>query len=272
MEEICMKKIIALILTMVLFFSLTACNTDDNTETTIFPSKTKVEYFDEAVLGLGDAAVGYLRSNSLNSNKLGASDSIHIPIFKFDTLEDLKSFKSESGGISDYFNKITKDYDNEFFNKNSLILVYIGSSSGTDTYGVDSVYTVGDKFRIHIERTNNPSVGTDDSVSRFIIVAVSDKAIKNCTNFDAIFEKTIKVKSIVDNSEGEKLFDAPERFYSDAIYNYYFPDVRGKFIIVTYADGTTENVREAFDKGHINLNDLDEFGIEYTKEEKTTTE
>jgi hypothetical protein len=53
---------------------------------------------------------------------LGASDSIHIPILKFDTLEELKSFKSESDGISDYFNKITNHLNkNEFSFKTKTI-------------------------------------------------------------------------------------------------------------------------------------------------------
>ena len=270
-----MKKIIALILAAVFMLSFVGCNNNANTST---------EYFDEALSSARGASASYLFSNSLNSKKLDIYYSTeYLPIFKFDTLEELKSFKSESGiqykHINDInlnylpsLNEVTSKYDEEFFNENSLILVYITSGSGSFRYGVDSVYISENTFNIHVERTNNPLFHTSDMAYLFITVAIPDSIIENCTIFDAIMETTIKVKNISDNSEGQKIFDAPECFYSDESYNYYFSKVIGEYVIVTYADGTTENVRDAFDKGHINLNDLDEFGIVYTKEEKTTTE
>ena len=260
-----MKKIIALILAAVFMLSFVGCNNNANTST---------EYFDEALSSARGASASYLFSNSLNSKKLDIYySSEYLPIFKFNTLEELKNFKSESGLQYKFsFNEVTKDYDDKFFSENSLILVYITSGSGSFSYGVDSVYISENTFSIHIERTNNPFFHTNDMAYRFITVAIPDSKIENCTIFDAIMETTIKVKNISDNSEGQNIFDAPECFYSDESYNYYFSKVIGEYVIVTYADGTTENVRDAFDKGHINLNDLDEFGIEYTKEEKTTTE
>ena len=73
---------------------------------------------------------------------------------------------------------------------------------------------------------------------------------------------------IVDN-RGDDWSDITDYFFQDDVYNYYFilwP--MHEYIIVEYADGTTQNVKEALEAGNITIEDLDRFGIEYMKEPK----
>ena len=77
------------------------------------------------------------------------------------------------------------NYDETFFDENTLLLVYVGANSGTYRFGVSSVFCAENSFCIHIEQTNNPEVVTDDMAGWFITVAVPDSMVENCTEFDA---------------------------------------------------------------------------------------
>ena len=77
------------------------------------------------------------------------------------------------------------------------------------------------------------------------------------------------VDNIVDQSKNDPnvSFDtALEEIYRDIEYVYYFSVIKSKYVVVTYTDGTTANVKDALNAGDITLTDLDRFGIEYTKE------
>ena len=77
---------------------------------------------------------------------------------------------------------------------------------------------------------------------------------------------------IVDN-RGDDWSDMTDYFFEDDVYNYYFilwP--MHEYIIVEYADGTTQNVKEALADGNITIQDLDRFGIEYMKEPKDASD
>ena len=54
--------------------------------------------------------------------------------------------------------------------------------------------------------------------------------------------------------------------YRDDTYKYYFSgSPMHEYVIVEYADGTTQNVLEAFQAGNITIADLDRFNIVYWK-------
>ena len=58
-------------------------------------------------------------------------------------------------------------------------------------------------------------------------------------------------------------------FYNDEEYYYYLPYSRmSEYVIVEYADGTTQNIKEALEAGNITIADLDRFNIEYFKGSK----
>jgi len=54
-----------------------------------------------------------------------------------------------------------------------------------------------------------------------------------------------------------------EFFCEDEEYQYFFGGARGKYIMVYYADGSEENVLSALEKGHITIEDLVKFDIEF---------
>ena len=132
--------------------------------------------------------------NALNANRLGESNPWNLPIYKFDTLSDLEKFKSEFGGENGFnyswdevpsLNDATKNYNEDFFKRNTLMLVYITASSGSYRFGFKDVTIDGNDFCIHIEQTNHPQWWTGDMAGWFITVAIPDSMIANITDFNA---------------------------------------------------------------------------------------
>lgn len=131
---------------------------------------------------------------ALNKEKMAISSVAHLPIYKFDTLEDLEQFKHAFDGVlaiaHDYneiqsLNNATAKYDTLFFEENTLMLVYVGASSGTYRFGVNSVFCEGKYFCIHVEQINNPEVFNEEMAGWYLTVVVPDSMISNCTEYDA---------------------------------------------------------------------------------------
>ena len=57
--------------------------------------------------------------------------------------------------------------------------------------------------------------------------------------------------------------DALEKFYEDESNEYYFSAIKSHYVIVTYNDGTLEDIVTALYAGRVTIADLDKFGIEY---------
>ena len=133
--------------------------------------------------------------NALNASKLGESNHRNLPIYKFDTLSDLEKFKSDFSGKNGFnygwdevpsLNDATKNYDENFFERYTLMLVYVEASSGSYRFGFKDVTIDGNDFCIHVEQTNHPQDGTEDMAGWFITVAVPDSMVANITEFNAI--------------------------------------------------------------------------------------
>lgn len=133
-------------------------------------------------------------AGALNKDKMGQKGVRHLPIFRFDTLAELEQFKrsfdgvlSMDGGYDEVpsFQETTSACDEAFFDRNSLILVYIGAGSGSYRFGVSSVFCDGGAFCVHVKQLNDPQVVTCDMAGWFLTVSVPDSMIENCTEFDA---------------------------------------------------------------------------------------
>ncbi len=131
---------------------------------------------------------------SLNREKMLLSSVQHLPIYKFDTLNELESFKnavSQTLAVDSGYDEVpslnenTAGYDEKFFEENTLMLVYVGANSGSYRYDVNSVKVYENTLCIHVERTNNPEIVTEDMAGWFITVAILDSIVANCTEFDA---------------------------------------------------------------------------------------
>lgn len=160
--------------------------------TDIVPGGTlPTESFDIAISYAGWHEGEFL--GGLNANKMAISRVKHLPIYKFDTLNDITKFKQLRDALTfeqsydevPSFNETLSKYDESFFEENSLMVVYVPANSGSYRYGVNSIFCNGTAFCIHVEQTNNPEICTQDMAGWFISVAVPDSMIEDCTEFDA---------------------------------------------------------------------------------------
>ena len=187
-----MKKLIALVLALVCVLSLIGCSgkagkdSDKPTD-----QHQAVEAFDVAISYAGWSENAFL--GGLNADKMSQSAIQHLPIYKFDTLNELEQFrqfgdKFTFDGTYDEiasFNDTVAKYDKAFFDENTLMVVYVPSNSGSYRYGVNNVYCDGKSFCVHVQQINNPKIHTDDMAGWFITVAVPDSMVETCTEFDA---------------------------------------------------------------------------------------
>lgn len=154
---------------------------------------TKTEY--EATVSYANwAEVSELYSGALNSNKMYISSVQHLPVYKFDSLEDFEGFKNafadkltmDSGWDEvPSFNDATAKYDKAFFEENTLMLVYVSANNSTHRFAVNSVYCENNSLCIHIEETTKAEMTDCAMAGWFVTVAVSDEDIVNVTQFDA---------------------------------------------------------------------------------------
>lgn len=136
---------------------------------------------------------------SLNKEKMSISSVQHLPVYKFNTLEELEQFKISFGEVltmdSGYdeipaFDDITANYDETFFAENTLMLVYIGANNCTYRYWVNSIFCNGTSFCIHVEETTGAEEVDTAMAGWFLTVAVPDSMVENCTEFDADLNNT----------------------------------------------------------------------------------
>ena len=86
-----------------------------------------------------------------------------------------------------------------------------------------------------------------------------DNSIPNMTKEVAsIVDKTVEDPSISTIKEKEVI-------YEDSVFEYYFDSIKSGYVIVTYADGTSENVYLALKHDRIKITDLTKFDIKFNK-------
>ena len=64
---------------------------------------------------------------------------------------------------------------------------------------------------------------------------------------------------------------ALEKFYEDESNEYYFSVIKSQYVVVTYNDGSSEDIVTALNADRITMADLDKFNIEYRIEPKSYT-
>lgn len=128
----------------------------------------------------------------LNTITLAISSVQHLPIYKFDTRQELDRFIAISGiasGDSGYenipsFYETAKKYDDAFFAENTLMLVAVSSGNTGTRYGISGIICNDASFVIRLEAY--PHSSGDEEVSKwFITAAVPDSMVDSCTAFDA---------------------------------------------------------------------------------------
>ncbi len=141
-------------------------------------------------------------TSSLNLRKMQSNSIQHPPIYKFDSLKDLKQFKESFGDILTMdsgwdevpsFNEATAKYDTKFFEENSLMLVYVSASNCTHRFGLGSIGWDEKSFCINVVETTGKEFVDEAMSGWFLTVAVEKETIASCTEFDADLNNEIKL-------------------------------------------------------------------------------
>lgn len=139
--------------------------------------------------------------NSLNREKLPNSNVRHLPIYRLDTYEDLENFKNTFNGdlILDKgydevpsFDAVTTKYGKDFFEDNSLMVVYIDATNCTHRFAMQSIEH-NEVFYVHIEETTKAQAVDTALAGWFVTVTASDEMLDKCTEFDADLDNPIKM-------------------------------------------------------------------------------
>ena len=132
---------------------------------------------------------------ALNADKLAVSSVQHLPVFRFETAEELEEFKERFGdyfamehsldGLIPSFADITSKMDETYFEGRTVFVVYVPSGSGSYRFGVNSIYMDGESLCIHIEETGHPEVYTCDMSGWFVVVSLEKALVEGVTDIDA---------------------------------------------------------------------------------------
>ena len=173
-----MKKLIALILASICLVSLASCfPVDPGYATTV------------AYAGWSDDPA--IADGALNKGQLASENGNHLPIFKFDTLDDLNQFKAKYDGVlalDQGYNSVLSfnealskaQWDREaFFQNNTLLVVYVPANSGSLRFAVHNIEVTYESVCVYVEQTNHPEVVTDDMAGWFVLVEIADEEIRN---------------------------------------------------------------------------------------------
>ncbi len=127
-------------------------------------------------------------NSALNSELLNQNDKEHLPIFKFDTLNEYNKFISDYADIFST-NNLPDNFDEEYFSESTLLLVYKETNSSSYAYRIKKHDLGKAEICIYIEQANNPEA-VDMAMDGWFIVLCLDKHItQDVTSFDAVFEK-----------------------------------------------------------------------------------
>ncbi|MBQ8259950.1 MAG: hypothetical protein IJY97_10360 [Clostridia bacterium] len=181
-----MKKLIALILAPLCLLGLVACfPVDPGSGNTV------------AYAGWSDDPM--IAGGALNKGQLGNENSNHLPIFRFDTLDDLNQFKAKYDGVlalDQGYNSVLSfnealskaQWDREgFFKDHSLLAVYVPANSGSLRFALHNIEVTYESVCVYVEQTNSPEIFTEDMAGWFVLVDIEDEEISSCYAFDAIF-------------------------------------------------------------------------------------
>ena len=186
-EVISMKKIFALLLVLVLILSSCALGDppmpedDQGSENKDnVPESSQPANKDNAPETPPKDGDGSSSSDDLKEDGLR-----QLTIYKIDSLADLERLKDDSGAAFSCVSYIAQDYDEEFYEKNTLFVVNIGWGSSTYKFGVKDVAINDNNFCVYVVPTNNPLVANEDIVFWYVTATVLDSEIEGCTEFDA---------------------------------------------------------------------------------------
>lgn len=218
-----MKKHVAFLLCLSIVLCLTACGKTPlaGNETTSAPvsESATISMVDGGSLAytVKVAYANYAEDNRILSGCLNAdlmyiSSVQHLPVFKFETESELQDFKTGFADVLTFdsgynevpsFNHYAAEYDDAFFDDNTLLLCYVTASSGSYRFGVADASVKEDTLCVYVELLNHPEVMTADAAGWFVLIEVRKADIANCKHFDAQTYRSGVLDSITADYDGD---------------------------------------------------------------------
>lgn len=161
------------------------------------PTHDAEENYGNTIAYVGWSEDPTLYGSALNSDLLQSEPGEHLPIFKIDTPAELEQFKATFEGILDLdqgydtalsFNAAMSkaQWDREiFYEKNSLLIIYIPADSGSFRYAIRKVETTDTSVCIHVEQVNDSDAISEGMAGWFLLAEVEDEEIQKYTSLDA---------------------------------------------------------------------------------------
>ncbi len=203
-----MKKLIALCLALMLMLSTVACTTnDENSQPGNTQPSNRITPGDEPIQS--SSSQNYLVAwadwsenddlitTCLNFDKMSIGSIKHLPVFKCENQGDLEDFINQfkdrldlTNGYDEVpsFEETTAEFRADFFDNNTLFLVYVSANSGSFRFSLDSYSVLDGTFRANIIQTNNTEEVTDNCAGWLIVIPVSNDQLQNVQKYDAVMK------------------------------------------------------------------------------------
>ena len=119
-----------------------------------------------------------------------------LPLFRFDSMEDLESFRTAFAGILSMehgydeilsFDEAVSGLGADFFEDRSLFLIYVPARSGSFRFGISGAASSGGELRFTVVNVCDPEVCTDDMAGWFLMAELEKEAIEGIELFSAVY-------------------------------------------------------------------------------------
>ena len=166
--------------------------------------------FDFGIFKSGYSRANRIYTEALNKDKMPGERGFHQPVYKFDTVDDLVSFRenfkkdfnrTDNPADVSFIKNVFERYSDSFFKNNSLILIYVEATSGSYRYKVHSVEYDEKSFLFHVIENSKAEMFTADMQGWFLTVGVPKSLIKSGTSFDADLNNRLVLQKMEDKSE-----------------------------------------------------------------------
>lgn len=140
-----------------------------------------------------DGGWDFIAERAVNAESLVVSSDRHIPVISITEADMLAEFMdagkayfqfdvSYDGDVS--FTDAASKYDNTFFDKNRLLILYTEESSGSVRHTIKDV-SISENILSAVVEAIVPESSTDDMADWFIVLEISEDALMGCDKFDA---------------------------------------------------------------------------------------
>lgn len=132
---------------------------------------------------------------SLNREKFIESSKLHFPIFLFQSMEELNQFKqdyddtlsmNQSWDEVSSFEEVIAHLDASFFQKNSLVLIYVSSNNCTHRFKVSDVEENHNELVFLVEETTHAELVDTAMAGWFITAEIPNDLFTEETKLDAV--------------------------------------------------------------------------------------